>query len=63
MKKKHTAQSAFLTLCILLGVLAFFAGILVALFAAAFLGERPAGRQWIGIALVAAGVFTLGWRR
>ena len=37
--------------------------LLVALFAAAFLGERPAGRQWIGIALVAAGVFTLGWRR
>src|SRR5262249_6849444 len=34
MKKKHTTQSAFLTLCILLGLLVFFAGILVALFAA-----------------------------
>src|SRR5690348_1376291 len=34
MKKKHTAQSAFLTLCLLLGVLTFFAGILVVLFAA-----------------------------
>ena len=34
MKKKHTAQSAFLNLCILLGVFVFFAGILVALFAA-----------------------------
>lgn len=37
--------------------------LLVALFAVAFLGERPAPRQWIGYALVAAGVFTLGWRR
>ena len=37
--------------------------LLVALFAVAFLGERPAPRQWIGFALLAAGVFTLGWRR
>ena len=34
MKKKRTAQSAFLTLCILLGLLVFFAGIVLALFAA-----------------------------
>jgi len=33
MRKKHTAQSAFLSLCISLGVLAFFAGILVVHFA------------------------------
>ena len=34
MRKRHTAQSAFLTLCILLGLLVFFAGIVLALFAA-----------------------------
>src|SRR6266480_2779927 len=34
MKKKHTAQSAFLSLCISLGMLVFLAGILIALFAA-----------------------------
>jgi transporter family protein len=28
-------------------------------FAFAFLGERPAARDWVGIALVAAGVFIL----
>ena len=39
MKKKHTAQSAFLNLCISLGLLVFFAGILVALFAAT--GSQP----------------------
>jgi hypothetical protein len=33
MKKKHSAQSAFLSLCISLGVLVFFGRILVALFA------------------------------
>jgi transporter family protein len=37
--------------------------LLVALFAVAFLGERPAPRQWFGFALIAAGVLTLGWRR
>jgi transporter family protein len=37
--------------------------LLVAVFAVAFLGERPAARQWIGFALIAAGVLTLGWRR
>src|SRR6476646_482681 len=44
MKQKHTAQSAFVTLCILLGLLVFFAGILVALLAAgnpaSFIHER-----------------------
>jgi alpha-tubulin suppressor-like RCC1 family protein len=35
MKKKHTAHSGFLTLCISLGLLAFFAGLLVALSAIA----------------------------
>jgi hypothetical protein len=42
MKKKHTAQSAFLTLCILLGLLVFFAGIVLTLFAATDL--QPSGR-------------------
>lgn len=37
--------------------------VLVAVFAAAFLGERPAPRDWLGIALVAAGVLVLGLRR
>ena len=37
--------------------------LLVAVFAVAFLGERPAPRQWLGFALIAAGVLTLGWRR
>jgi hypothetical protein len=35
MRKRHTAQSAFLSLCISLGVLIFFAGLLVALFGVA----------------------------
>ena len=37
--------------------------VLVALFAVAFLGERPALREWGGIALVALGVVVLAWRR
>ncbi len=37
--------------------------LLVAVFAVLFLGERPAGREWIGIALVAAGVLVLGIKR
>jgi transporter family protein len=37
--------------------------VLVALFAFTFLGERPAPREWLGIALVAAGVLTLSLRR
>ena len=34
--------------------------VLVAVFAVAFLGERPSGREWLGIALVGAGVGGLG---
>ena len=37
--------------------------VLVALFAVAFLGERPAPREWLGIALVALGVLVLSVRR
>ena len=43
MKKKHTAQSAFLSLCISLGMLVFLAGILLALFAAT--GSQPSTYQ------------------
>jgi transporter family protein len=37
--------------------------LLVAVFAVIFLGERPAPREWVGIALVAAGVLVLGFKR
>jgi transporter family protein len=37
--------------------------VLVAIFAFAFLGERPVAREWVGIALVAIGVFVLSVRR
>ena len=37
--------------------------VLVGVFAAAFLGERPGARGWLGIALVAAGVLVLATRR
>jgi len=37
--------------------------VLVALFAVAFLGERPASRDWFGIFLVGAGVVVLGLKR
>jgi len=37
--------------------------VLVAVFAVAFLGERPAAREWLGIGLVALGVLTLSFRR
>ena len=36
--------------------------VLVAVFAVAFLGERPMEREWAGIALVAAGVLLLSLR-
>ena len=36
--------------------------VLVAVFAVAFLGEHPGGREWAGIALVAAGVLLLSLR-
>lgn len=37
--------------------------VLVAIFAVTFLGERPAAKDWAGIALVAAGVVLLAIRR
>lgn len=37
--------------------------VLVAIFAFAFLGERPSAREWMGIALVAVGVVVLAWKR
>jgi transporter family protein len=37
--------------------------VLVAVFAVSFLGERPGGREWLGIAMVAAGVLVLSLRR
>ncbi len=37
--------------------------VLVALFAVAFLGERPQPREWLGIGLVAAGVLVLSLKR
>jgi bacterial/archaeal transporter family protein len=37
--------------------------VLVAVFAFAFLGERPVAREWTGILLITAGVFLLGYKR
>ena len=37
--------------------------VLVAIFAVAFLGERPAPRDWAGIACVAVGVLLLSLKR
>ena len=37
--------------------------LLVAVFAFAFLHERPTTREWIGIAMVGAGVFVMAFRR
>ncbi|WP_220272924.1 EamA family transporter [Aquitalea aquatica] len=37
--------------------------VLVAVFAVIFLGERPAPREWLGIALVACGVVVLAFKR
>ena len=39
-----------------------FSLVLVALFAVAFLGERPSLREWGGIGLVAAGVLVLAFK-
>jgi len=36
-----------------------FSLVLVVVFAVLFLGERPSVKEWIGIALIASGVFTL----
>jgi transporter family protein len=40
-----------------------FSLVLVAIFAFAFLGERPAMREWFGIGLVAIGVLVLAFKR
>src|SRR5471032_2773956 len=40
-----------------------FSLVLVAIFAFAFLGERPSVREWLGIAFVAAGVLVLAYKR
>lgn len=40
-----------------------FSLVLVALFAVAFLGERPVPREWLGIAMVAGGVLLLALKR
>ena len=37
--------------------------VLVAIFAVVFLDERPDAREWVGIALVAAGVLVLAFKR
>jgi bacterial/archaeal transporter family protein len=37
--------------------------VMVAMFATAFLGERPNLREWFGIAMVGIGVFILGFKR
>jgi transporter family protein len=37
--------------------------VLVAVFACAFLGERPTSREWAGILMVAGGVLVLACRR
>ena len=40
-----------------------FSLVLVAVFAFAFLGERPVAREWLGIGLVASGVLVLAFKR
>ena len=40
-----------------------FSLVLVAVFAFIFLGERPSATSWLGIALVAAGVLVLAFKR
>ncbi len=40
-----------------------FSLVLVAVFAFGFLSERPSGREWFGIALVATGVLVLALKR
>jgi transporter family protein len=37
--------------------------VLVAVFGFIFLGERPTGVNWLGIALIAAGAILVGWKR
>ena len=40
-----------------------FSVVLVAMFAFIFLGERPSGREWAGIGLMAAGLILIVFRR
>jgi transporter family protein len=40
-----------------------FSVVIVAILAVAFLGERPPAKDWVGIAMVAAGVVLLAIRR
>jgi transporter family protein len=40
-----------------------FSLLLVAVFAFLFLGERPSGREWLGILMVGAGVLVLAFKR
>lgn len=40
-----------------------FSLVLVAIFAVAFLGERPSVKDWLGIVMVAGGVFVLAIKR
>jgi transporter family protein len=40
-----------------------FSLVLVAVFAFIFLDERPAAREWLGIALIASGVLVLAFKR
>lgn len=37
--------------------------LLVAVFAVLFLGERPSGREWVGILMIGAGVLVLAFKR
>ena len=37
--------------------------VLVAVFGFFFLGERPTGLNWFGVALIAAGAILVGWKR
>ena len=40
-----------------------FSIVLVVIFAVIFLGERPSGRDWLGIAMIGCGVLLLAFRR
>jgi transporter family protein len=37
--------------------------LLITVFAAIFLGERPSMREWVGILMVSAGVIVLAFKR
>lgn len=40
-----------------------FSLVLVAVFAVLFLGERPSGREWVGILMIGVGVVVLAFKR